>query len=63
MFFFTILVMGISVALPYIAPIANLLGFVPLPAIYWAWIVGFLALYCTITHFVKTWFFKKFGVD
>jgi len=63
MFFFTFLVMAIGVALPYITPIANLLGFVPLPAIYWAWIVGFLVSYCTITHFVKTWFFKKFGVD
>jgi Mg2+-importing ATPase len=63
MFFFTLLVMAIGVALPYIPPIASLLGFVPLPAIYWAWIAGFLVLYCTLTHFVKSWFFKKYGVD
>ena len=43
--------------------VAGALGLVPLPAIYWAWIVGFLILYCTLTHFVKTWFFHRFGVD
>ncbi|MGA2976880.1 MAG: magnesium-translocating P-type ATPase [Spirochaetia bacterium] len=63
MLFFTLLVMAIGVALPYIPPLANLLGFVPLPAIYWAWIAGFLVIYCALTHFVKTWFFKRFGVD
>jgi P-type Mg2+ transporter len=62
MLFFTLLVMAIGVALPY-SPLASFLGFVPLPAIYWAWIAAFLVLYCTITHRVKTWFFGKFGVD
>ncbi|HTP58483.1 MAG TPA: magnesium-translocating P-type ATPase [Spirochaetia bacterium] len=62
MFFFTFLVMGIGAYLPY-SPVAGALGFVPLPAIYWAWIGGFLVLYCAITHFVKSWFFHKFGVD
>jgi len=61
MFFFTLLVMGIGAYLPY-SPVAGALGFVPLPAIYWAWIAGFLILYCGITHFVKTWFFHKYGV-
>jgi Mg2+-importing ATPase len=59
--FFTILIMGIAVYLPY-SPVASFLGFVPLPAIYWAWIAGFLALYCALTHLVKSWFFRKFGV-
>jgi Mg2+-importing ATPase len=63
MFFFTLLVMAIGVTLPYIPPLANLLGLVPLPAIFWAWIAGFLVLYCGLTHFMKTWFFKRFGVD
>jgi P-type Mg2+ transporter len=62
MLFFTLLVMAIGVALPY-SPLADFLGFVPLPAVYWAWIAGFLVLYCTLTHFVKSWFFRKFGVD
>jgi Mg2+-importing ATPase len=62
MFFFTFLVMAIGAYLPY-SPVAAPLGLTPLPAIYWAWIVGFMILYCTLTHFVKTWFFRAFGVD
>ena len=62
MLFFTLLIMAIAVYLPY-SPLAGFLGFVPLPAIYWAWIAGFLVLYSVLTHFVKSWFFRKFGVD
>jgi Mg2+-importing ATPase len=62
MFFFTFLVMGMGAYLPY-SPLAGILGLVRLPAIYWVWIVGFLLAYCVITHFVKTWFFHRFGVD
>jgi P-type Mg2+ transporter len=62
MFFFTFLVMGIGVYLPY-SPLAGSLGFVPLPAIYWAWIGGFLIAYCLLTHHVKAWFFRRYGVD
>jgi Mg2+-importing ATPase len=62
MFLFTLVVMAIAVALPY-SPLAGVLGFVPLPAVYWLWIAGFLAGYCVLTHVVKSWFFRKFGVD
>jgi P-type Mg2+ transporter len=62
MLFFTVLIMGIAIALPY-SPLAGMLGFVPLPAVYWLWIAGFLVLYCVLTHIVKAWFFKRFGVD
>jgi len=62
MYFFTFLVMGIGVALPYM-PFAGYFGFVPLPALYWAWIGAFLVIYCGLTHVVKSWFFKRFGVD
>ncbi len=60
--FFTLFVVGIAAYLPY-SPLAALLGFVPLPAIYWAWLAGFIVLYCVLTHLVKGWFFKKYGVD
>ena len=59
---FTLLVMVTGACLPY-SPLAGILGFVPLPAVYWAWIAAFLVLYCTLTHLVKSWFFRKFGVD
>jgi Mg2+-importing ATPase len=62
MLFFTLFIIAIAVALPY-SPLAALLGFVPLPAVYWLWIAGFLTAYCALTHLVKTWFFRKFGVD
>jgi P-type Mg2+ transporter len=62
MFFFTVLIMALAVYLPY-SPLAAPLGFVPLPPIYWLWIAGFLVAYCAITHLVKTWFFRKFGID
>ena len=62
MLFFTLFIMAIAVALPY-SPLAGPLGFVPLPAVYWLWIAGFLAGYCVLTHVVKSWFFRKFGVD
>ncbi len=56
----TLLIMVIAVWLPY-SPFASTFGFVPLPHIYWLWIAGFLVLYSFLTHFVKTWFFKKYG--
>ncbi len=59
---FTLLVMALAAAIPY-TPLAPILGFVPLPPVYWAWLAGFIVLYCVLTHNVKTWFFRKFGVD
>ena len=56
----TLIIMLIAGWLPY-SPFAGTLGFVPLPPIYWAWIIGFLISYSIITHFVKIWFIKKYG--
>jgi Mg2+-importing ATPase len=57
----TLLVMGIAVFLPYSGELAKLIGLVPLPAIYWLWIAGFLVLYAVITHKIKRFFNKRFG--
>jgi len=56
----TLIIMGIGAWLPY-SPLAAVLGMVPLPAVYWAWIALFLAAYATLTHLVKTWFFNRYG--
>ncbi|MGV8073561.1 MAG: magnesium-translocating P-type ATPase [Syntrophobacteraceae bacterium] len=56
----TLIIMAIGAWLPY-SPFAATLGMVPLPLIYWAWIAGFLLVYATLTHTVKTWFFNRFG--
>ena len=58
----TLIIMAAGAYLPY-SPLANYLGFVPLPAIYWLWIGGFVLCYSTITHFVKVWFFNRYGID
>ena len=63
MLFTTVSVMLLAAALPYIPAVANYFGFVPLPAIYWVWIAGFLLCYSVITHVVKVWFHKKYGID
>ncbi len=58
----TLAVMAAAVYLPYSA-LAPVLGLVPLPAVYWLWIAGFLASYCILTHLVKSWFYRKYGMD
>jgi len=58
----TLAVMGIGAWLPY-SPFAGALGLVRLPAVYWAWIAGFLLAYAVLTHGVKTWFMRRFGAE
>jgi len=58
----TLVVMAAGAALPYTS-FAGYFGFVPLPPIYWVWIAGFLFCYATITHVVKVWFHRKYGID
>jgi len=58
----TAVVMGIGAWLPY-SPFANYLGLVPLPGIYWLWIILFLVCYSILTHFVKVNFHKNHGID
>lgn len=56
------IVMALGAALPY-SPFANYLGLVPLPGIYWLWIILFLVCYSILTHFVKVSFHKRYGID
>jgi len=58
----TLIAIGVAIWLPY-SPVARYLGFVPLPADYWFWLAGFLLAYSVLTHLVKTWFHRKYGVD
>lgn len=58
----TLIIMALGAWLPY-SPFAATLGMVPLPAIYWAWIALFLVSYGILTHWVKTWFFNRYGGD
>lgn len=56
----TLFIMLVGAWLPY-SPLATTFGFVPLPGKYWLWIGGFLISYSFLAHFVKTWFFNKYG--
>jgi len=31
--------------------------------VFFAWLALFAFLYCTLTHIVKTWFYRRFGTD
>ena len=62
MMFTTFLIMAIGVWLPF-SPLAHFLGFVPLPGIFFLWMAAFLVAYGVLTHIVKTWFVRRFGMD
>jgi Mg2+-importing ATPase len=57
----TLLVMATAVILPY-SPVASYLGMVPLPMSFWPFMVGYLLAYSILTHLVKTWFNRRYGV-
>ncbi len=57
----TLLICAIAVALPF-SPLASALGFKPLPPLYWPIIAAFLLSYATLTHLVKTWFIRRWGI-
>jgi P-type Mg2+ transporter len=44
-----------------VSPLANTLGFVALPPLYWVYLAIMLLAYVVLTQVVKTWFFRKFG--
>jgi Mg2+-importing ATPase len=44
-----------------VSPLADALGFVPLPPKFWLLLAVMLVCYVTLTQFVKTWFIRRFG--
>jgi Mg2+-importing ATPase len=45
-----------------VSPLAGALGFVPLPALYWPALLAMLLGYLALTHVMKTWFHRRFGL-
>ena len=43
-----------------VSPLADTLGFVRLPALYWLLLAIVLACYVVLTQLIKTWYFRKF---
>ena len=58
----TIIIGAIGIALPF-TPLGGFLGFVPLPPPYWLALSLILVSYVVLTHFVKTWFIRRFGLS
>ncbi len=44
-----------------ISPLADTLGFVPLPPLYWELLAVILMCYVILTQLVKTWFYRRYG--
>jgi Mg2+-importing ATPase len=45
------------------SPFAHALGFTPLPPRYWLILAGMLAAYLVLTHLMKNWFHRRFGLN
>jgi Mg2+-importing ATPase len=58
----TSLVCMLGIGLVY-SPLAPALGFVPLPALYWPLLAALLIAYFILTHTVKTWLHRRFGLE
>ena len=43
-------------------PIGASLGFVPLPPLYWPIVIAIIGCYAVLTHLVKTWFVRRWGM-
>ena len=55
----TVAVAVLALALPYLAPVAGLLGFVPLPLPVLATLLGVVAAYVAATEAAKRWFWRS----
>jgi P-type Mg2+ transporter len=52
----------IGIWLPF-SPFAHALGFTALPPLYWLILAGMLVAYLALTHVMKNWFHRRFGLN
>jgi Mg2+-importing ATPase len=57
----TVMICAIGIALPFTWA-GTTLGFVPLPWLYWPLVAAMLLTYAVLTHLVKVWFIRKWGL-
>ncbi|MCX7383269.1 MAG: magnesium-translocating P-type ATPase [Alphaproteobacteria bacterium] len=57
----TIIICAIGAAIPY-TPLGATLGFKPLPALYWPCLLAMMIAYAALTHTVKSWFVRRWGM-
>lgn len=58
----SLIVVAIGAWLPS-SSLAEALGFVPLPALYWLFLVAMLLCYVMLTQIVKTWYIRRYVID
>ncbi|HEX7454477.1 MAG TPA: cation transporting ATPase C-terminal domain-containing protein, partial [Gallionella sp.] len=56
----SILIVAVGAGLT-VSPLADTLGFVALPPLYWLLLAIMLLCYVVLTQLVKTWFYRRFG--
>jgi P-type Mg2+ transporter len=57
----TIIICAVGIALPFTWA-GSALGFTPLPWLYWPLVAAMLLSYAILTHFVKVWFVRRWGL-
>jgi Mg2+-importing ATPase len=57
----TIIICVVGIALPF-TWVGSALGFTPLPGLYWPLVASMLLCYATLTHLVKSWFVRRWGM-
>ena len=57
----TLLVCAVGISLPFTWA-GGALGFVPLPWLYWPLVASMLLSYAILTHLVKVWFVRRWGI-
>ena len=58
----TIIIAAIGIVLPF-SSLGGFIGLVPLPPAYWFCLCLVLLSYVVLTHFMKTWFIRRFGLS
>jgi Mg2+-importing ATPase len=57
----TVIICAVGIALPFTWA-GSALGFVPLPPLYWPLVASMLVTYAILTHLVKVWFIRRWGL-
>jgi len=58
----SLIIAAVGIAIP-LTWLGGALGFVPLPPSYWICLGLILVSYATLTHLMKTWFARRFGLS
>ena len=57
----TVIICAIGITLPFTSA-GSALGFEPLPWLYWPLVAAMLVTYAILTHLVKVWFIRRWGL-